>query len=193
MDIRVSTLAAACAMSLCSMVHAAAMPSVPSAPPAVPQGWWYMGALGGPSYVPDINGLEFEFPTWQVGAQVGYHIAHWRLEGEFAYLNNEFEDLNTKLSNYLGALNLMYELANDHVPFLPYVGFGVGGLHTNWDDLGIDESGFAFQAIAGASVPLSDSISLFMDYRYINADIDFIEDHYQTHTVNFGANFRFDV
>jgi opacity protein-like surface antigen len=206
MNLRHSALAAACALTLSTLpviANAAAMPMpVPSAPaPAYSNdNGFYAGAFGGPGFVHDIDGIEFKAPSWQAGAQVGYKIGPFRVEGEFAYINDKFKEFDIKLQNYIGMFNGLVDLRNDVVPFVPYLGVGIGGIHfrgvINGQDFQVTDSEdkFAMQGIIGASVPLSDTTSLFLDYRYIaTTDHVFDNDIYQTHTVNFGANVRFDI
>jgi len=205
MNLRHSAIAAACALTLTTLpmiANAAAMPMpVPSAPSAYSNdNGFYAGAFGGPGFVHDVDGIEFKSPSWQAGAQVGYKAGPIRVEAEFEYINDKFKEFDIKLQNYLGMLNVYYDLRNDVLPFVPYVGLGAGGIHFRGVIDGQtfiitdSEDKFAAQGIIGASVPLSDTTSLFLDYRYIASTSHvFDNDIYQTHTVNFGANVRFDI
>ena len=77
-------------------------------------------------------------------------------------------------------VNVFNDFHND-TAFTPYLGAGIGYAWSDLDDYGVaaipsvlddDDSGFAWQLIAGVSYAVNDAVSLTADYRYFNADAD---------------------
>jgi opacity protein-like surface antigen len=102
--------------------------------------------------------------------------------------------------------NVYYDIMPDEM-FSPYVGFGIGYANT---DLTFEPSavsvadasdgGFAYQAIVGADLTVTQSLSVFADYRYFRMDDPriglsllpgFLEIENETNLINFGVKFRF--
>jgi outer membrane protein OmpA-like peptidoglycan-associated protein/outer membrane protein W len=118
--------------------------------------------------------LDFD-NNWMASGGVGYAFSNgFRLEGELAYRNNDFEDSDTEVTAKSAMLNLYYDF-NRGGRLEPYVGVGVG--YANVDpDIAFheDDSGFAYQALAGVAIGLTERLDLDIGYRYFRVDdLDF--------------------
>ena len=125
-----------------------------------------------------------------VGGDLGRVWAGGGIRGEFELTwkyndVNHFDQLGTQLTNTTGhtrVLALMYNLINDFRPgstFDPYLGFGIGyaDVHFSnyngynpttgtWSSLSSTDSRFAYQALAGVKLNLSDSIAVDLAYNW---------------------------
>lgn len=78
-------------------------------------------------------------------------------------------------------------------PVQPYIGGGVGlGIvEVESDGLGGEESdeGFAWQAIGGVAVPVSDRMDVVVDYRYLSIEVE--DEDVASHNVTGGVRVAF--
>ena len=109
----------------------------------------------------------------------------FRTELEVNYRHNTLNDINTRPSvgkqGVLGVMgNLIYEFNTENaMDITPYVGGGFGGSWNKWTGVGspsaatptFTDRDFAWQwqAIGGLSIPLSEQLSAFTEYRYMGA------------------------
>lgn len=157
----------------------------------------YVTGFGGYVIVPDLDikgGPDAELKNgWAAGGAVGYDFGRARVEMEGAYRRNKKDNTVNKgdaLEAYTGMLNLLYDFENESA-FTPFVGFGVGAAYL--DEQHDTDSAFAYQAIAGFKLGLTDALSAVVDYRYLrtlNADIYNGEGPYKSHTITAGLSYN---
>lgn len=147
---------------------------------------------------------------------VGYASqSGWRIELEGGYRKNELDDIelsgigptvNTDLDDDVTVLSGMANAYFDFDPsvyglgnwfVVPFAGVGVGAVHAEFDDgTGSDEKdvAFAYQVMAGLSVPVGDHMTLSVSYTYLDSselDFDGFELDYTSHSVMGGLRFTF--
>jgi outer membrane protein OmpA-like peptidoglycan-associated protein len=95
----------------------------------------------------------------------------FRLEGELAYRQNDIEDSDSEASSTAAMANAYYDFHRGG-SFQPYVGVGAGYGKLEVEDVPFvgdtDEDGFAWQAMAGVGIALSEQATLDIGYRYFN-------------------------
>jgi len=158
---------------------------------------WYVGAFMTPyTEADDIDfgtalgtvTTTFEGDMGFGGAVVGRELGSWRIEGEWSLRDFEVEDHilggaalpgptgGVDVSSYM--LNAIYDFNRDGT-VAPYLGAGAGWTEVELDDFGVapvpqvlsdDDSGFAYQLVAGLGFNLGARWNLFLDYRLIFAD-----------------------
>lgn len=199
MNLRRSTLAVACVLSL-SALPLLANAAAPANPASSDDGL-YAGLMGGVGFTPNFSGIKFKKPGYQAGGQIGYKIGPMRYEGELAYLRSNVNGTPVKMETTLAMVNAIYDIhqLDDSLPFTPYVGAGVGYGHyklatTNGTNFSGSTNKATAQGIVGASMPITDQTNLFVDYRYVSSlgKLDGT-DRYQNHTLNAGINYHFDL
>ena len=190
---------------------------------------WYVGGFVTP--YTDADDIEFGTALGTVtttfegdmgfgGVVAGREIGSWRVEGEWSARDFEVEDHilgGAALPGPTGSLdassymvNAIYDFNRDGT-VAPYLGAGAGWTEVELDDFGVapvpqvlsdDDSGFAYQLIAGLGFNLGERWNLFVDYRLLVADglevtvtpgaggvtseVDF-----ETQSLQVGARFRF--
>lgn len=137
---------------------------------------------------------------WEAALVAGYDFGGFRLEAEGSYKNLNVDRLSTKLAGFdfddvtpgvqnridsNGDLKVKSVMANALVDLGPDDGlqfFAGGGVGIGWADLKstfidaqdpfIDssDSAFAWQLMAGARLPISDSVDIGLKYKYFNLD-----------------------
>jgi OmpA-OmpF porin, OOP family len=144
------------------------------------------------------DGIDFNVgldEDWMASVGIGYAMANnFRLEGELAYRNNEWgvfeddglidDDLSGEAQSWAAMLNLYYDF-NRGGRFEPYVGLGAGaakvdidveGTGAVFDGASSEDTVFAYQAMAGVAIGLSERLDLDIGYRYFMApDVDISE------------------
>lgn len=117
---------------------------------------------------------DFDFDNdWSGHVGLGYAFKNgFRLEGEGAYRQNEFSDIDGDATATAAMANVYYDFNRDGA-VRPYVGAGVGGAKVevesplvSFDD---GDTVVAYQGMAGIEVPLSRRASLDVGYRYFSA------------------------
>jgi opacity protein-like surface antigen len=137
------------------------------------------------------------------------------LECEFTYRDNSAEQLTAQfqngapiegtwdgdISSYSGMTNLIVESWRPFGMLTPYAGAGAGfgfvdaSVSTQFGDYTIDDSGFAFQFIAGFLRPMSHRCDAFVEYRYFAIEDNRVENlaavtvddfDYRTQNIFFG-------
>jgi opacity protein-like surface antigen len=191
-------------------------------------GWYFEGAGGGSwqsDYDFDISGpgtvgvLDFD-TGFNVSGAIGYQTGNWRLEGETVYFESNVDSFSSIVSapldgksEIIGAMfNAIYEF--DLGGIRPYIGAGVGAARAYMKNIGpsggipldvdAETTLFAYQAKAGISIALTDTLDLFGGYRYFGSfdafDISvstpgpsgsFTADRVEIHSVEGGLRFYF--
>ncbi|MGE3250858.1 MAG: OmpA family protein [Hyphomonadaceae bacterium] len=106
-----------------------------------------------------------------VGARAWHGV---RLEAEVAWRQNDIEDAGDADVQVVSLLaNAIYDF-NQGGRFQPYVGAGVGVGRLEIDEIDTEETGFAYQLMAGVGVPLGEQLTLDIGYRYFSMpDVEF--------------------
>lgn len=184
---------------------------------AAEQPGWY-GTLGaGMAFQNDTehtsantNNFKFTNPGFDVLGSVGYAYGNGlRFEGEAFHGYSTVRDADGAISNTDLFLNGLYDFDLGTF-FTPYVGAGVGvgfvgaeniGRTTGTTHIDGNDTQFAYQGIAGVSMPINNEWSVSADYRYIatldpkfgnsaggNNEID-----NASHNVLFSVRYNFDA
>ncbi len=175
-----------------------------------------------------LTGLEIqETDTFGGGVALGYDFGTGlRVEGEFFYLTTDVDrfevtkdlinvpdlvgdqyDVNGDLSVAAIMANVHYDIPLDHFMLKPYVGAGIGAAAIMADMssapllLSFDDNSwtFAWQLMAGISVPIDERLNLSAGYRYFAASETDIPDSFgtdysfsvQSHSFDVGLRFQF--
>lgn len=99
--------------------------------------------------------------------------AGYAIGGEFIYYKNNFavdaSTLKGAQTTYVGTLNAKYYM--EATRWLhPFLGVGLGFARSSFSgDFTGTASSFAFQGMAGADIRFSDSVGLYLEYKYLNA------------------------
>lgn len=159
---------------------------------------WYGRVDAGYSVDGELTAFGFDFDLdddWMADAAVGYAFANgFRTDVELAYRNNEVDLWQEDAEVWSGMVNLFYDF-NRGGRVQPYVGAGVG--YGRLDFLDLDDSGFAWQAMAGVGIALSERATLDIGYRHfelnsLSLDIDGPTDvDYQHSAVTLGLRWQF--
>ena len=184
---------------------------------------WYVAVEGGANWVEDAGGsfenggppipFEAQFDTgWAVLADVGYRFeSNFRLEFELGYRDNDVDCVSLPHSACFGVdadvsqvtqmVNLLYDIPlNDKLTLSLGAGAGADLVRANTPWFKQDDFVVAGQLIAGLNFALTDSVELFVNYRYFVADdprFD-ISPHHDArfedakHTVTIGLRFDLD-
>lgn len=155
-----------------------------AAPDPAPQAGAYLGVQGGlanqsgqnPVFTTASSHLTQGYSSalnngFDLGLHAGYRYNDFRLEGEFAHLQNNIADIsgqnwNTNLIMFNGYYDFDIE-----APWGPYLGAGLGLaiFPSNIANYSVQPSDceFAYQGIMGLQYHVSSTFALFTDYTYI--------------------------
>ena len=130
---------------------------------------------------------------WMADVGVGYAYGNgFRAELELAERNNEVSSSSINVDARSLMVNGFYDF-NRGGRFQPYVGVGVGYAKVDADT--VDDSNWAWQALAGIGMEINDRLTLDVGYRYFNVDeLEFasVADASYTHqAVTVGLRFQF--
>jgi opacity protein-like surface antigen len=155
-------------------------------------GGQYIGLHGGTAYPYQTdNKVHGQKVGYKVGALYGYDFSNnFRVEGELTYRSNDHKEkynvgaddaLISKEQRYGHSFSYMingfYDIGQiSFATVTPFVGIGIG-LHQSTAKLKMrtdldshetkeKDSSFAYQGIVGIKYPISDKISLAMQYHY---------------------------
>ncbi len=166
---------------------------------------FYIDLKGGALFVDDIG--DFSFDTgWGITGAFGVNLGHGlSVEVESGYLTADVEGFDGETEfdagSLVGDVTLVPVLANVKYAFPitryfnGYIGAGIGALYSDTDvsigsyTAGGDDWEFAFQGIAGISIPMSEVLSFDIGYRFLATDVS--SDDLRTHSVQAGINFKF--
>ncbi len=188
---------------------------------------FYLAFATGASVIPDQDisggGLSGEVSAdagYHVGGAVGIHMnEHLRGEVNLSYREADIDTITGPGISLEGAgtvgafaalANVYFDLLPE-APVIPFLGAGIGlGVVTVDSDSGatvliVDDSSveFAWNVLAGLTVPVTDRFSLLLAYRYLattNPELDAtvpgvgsgtIEGEFDTHEAMFGGRFDF--
>lgn len=121
-----------------------------------------------------------------IGGFVGTHFGnHGRIEAELAYRQNDLAVLGIPVSGEVTSLALMgnafYDFG-DGSGFTPYLGIGMGFASVTLDSAfyNTDDTGtaVAVQAMAGAAIPFTESLSLTVEGRAFGTVGPSLEDNF---------------
>lgn len=151
----------------------------------------YISAGGGASFLRDSileeAGVQAdaEFDTgFAVSGAVGYRFAEgFRIEAELGYREHDLDNIaNVAVESKVSALSAManayYDIQTD-LGFTPYVGAGLGISQVEVDPVSVagitltnkeDDTVFAYAAMAGINVPLTDEVALGFEYKYFGTE-----------------------
>ena len=131
----------------------------------------------------------------------------FRLEGEIGYRSGNVEAIaGTTLAGEVDAnatslmANAIFDFGSRNARVRPFVGLGAGMAKVEFDDGTdeIDDSSFAWQALAGLAWSMGPRTNLDVTYRYFNAgDIAFddgvtaLEGDYSDHSITVGLRYSF--
>lgn len=140
----------------------------------------YAGVNGGAA-IPTMNGNTPLNTGFTVGGHVGYRLSNFRFEEAYDYLNNGTK--TGTLARYLGVKNVQFGALmtnayydfNTGTNFVPYVGGGIGWMHTwansSYSNVHITSANnFAYQGIAGVDYKLNQNSTVGVNYRYLTTD-----------------------
>jgi len=136
----------------------------------------------------------------------GYNFGMFRLEGELAYQQNDFNTGNISFNNnnryhsvdgdtsvWSGLVNGYFDFHNSS-RFTPFVGGGIGLASIDIDTLGLDDddSVFAWQVGCGVAFAINDQLNLDLTYRYFaTEDPEYAGLNYEFSSNNFYAGLRY--
>ncbi len=174
----------------------------------------YGGILFGQENEVDLGGINFDFDYddgFIAGGGAGIYsdlFCGSRFEIEGIYANSDLDTVSFggvpaaaigETETYAVMFNVLKE-----IPFGCITGYVGGGLGYAWTDFSVggfsDEDGaFAYQFIAGADLPLTDCLALFVQYKLLGiGDTDYIlgatnvnVDSDFSHSVSLGARLSF--
>ena len=185
---------------------------------------WYAAVEGGANWIEDASGsveigpntipFEAQFDSgWAVMAEVGCRWeTNWRLEFEVGYRDNDVQCISVAghscsafdadVSQFTQMVNVLYDIPlTDNLTLS--VGAGFGADYVTADTPLVKQSDYVFagQLIVGLNLALSDSVDLFVNYRYFVADdphfdiAPFVEAGFDDakHTVTIGLRFDLDA
>ena len=157
-----------------------------------------------------------EFSTgWAGLGTIGYGMNHWRVEIEGGYRKNDLDsydkngwalsDISGDVTQITAMMNVLYD-----VPLMEdlslAVGIGAGGDYAKMDlqlpgpDIVHDGWRMAYQGLAGLNYALTANMTVFANYRYLNARRESFEatpyltidgEDFQKHTTSIGLRYAF--
>lgn len=122
----------------------------------------------------------------------GYDFGQGRVEAEFGYRANDFEDTSEDLTVMSYMVNGYYDFKMG-APVTPFVGLGVGLLNGDID--GESDTTFGGQLALGVAFQLNKQVKLDLTYKYLTTFSDFesdgVEVDYSNSSLLIGARFNF--
>ncbi len=144
-------------------------------------------------------------------AAYGYQFTSFRAEIEIARYENDVDNhaLNgEQLTGAKGEASALALMANVYFDFdtgsqfTPYVGAGLGNIDLDFSSYGVDaipvvlnddDAVLGYQFMLGAAYELSETTSLFGEYRYIAADEATVQTSFETGGVETGIDYDASV
>lgn len=151
------------------------------------------------------NDAELSYdPGYALSAAIGADFRDFRIEGEFGYKSVDMDQASAfgMSENVDGTVSNLSFMGNAYLNFwnrsqvTPYLmgGVGISNVEIEVGDSSEDEVTFAFQAGAGLSFAMSDTVSLDLSYRYFNTpalEINDIDVDNANHNVMAAVRFGF--
>ena len=167
---------------------------------------FYVKGLGGLNFIQVRNhGFTSRIKTGYIAsATVGYRLGYdLRVEGEYAYRRNRFKHVSGNVNANSFMANLLWDMpvgqcGCDLLDLTPYVGAGIGydiqkvnvsvrtGRHSR-QSFHHTKKSFAWQAIAGVSVPVYCNTDMSLEYKFHQATSTRIYDH----SIGLGVTYNF--
>ncbi len=183
-------------------------PAAPQAAPKIARTIgepFYVDLKGGATFLQDSDGVSFD-TGWGISGAFGYNLGDGlsvQLESGFYQSDIESFDGQTDVFDLSlgGDVTLIPIMANVKWVFPvtslfnAYIGAGLGTIYSEADvsvgslSIGGDQWDFAFQAIAGISIPMSEVLSFDAGYRFMGTG--FKDSEIRSHSVQAGINFKF--
>ena len=180
-----------------TLAVAALICGLTAAPAAATEGW-YGRADAGYSVDGNVEAFDFEYELeddWMADVALGYAFQNgFRTDAELSWRNNEVDVFEEDAEVLAGMLNVFYDF-NRGGRFQPYIGAGVGYGQLDFDDL--DDSGLAYQAMAGVGIAVSERATIDVGYRYfvmddLELDLDGpVDVSYEHQAVTVGLRWQF--
>ena len=200
------------------------------AQPAVAGEGWYVSLEGGGAKIDSWDHLHGSSALpkepvvanrstfdggWAALGGVGFARQNWRLELEGGFRRNglarhesggSIVDADGRLTEYSAMFNVIHDVQLAQGLSLA-VGLGAGGDHANLETIvadgpiASDAWRFAYQGVLGLNVDVTDRLSLFANYRYLNVSDGGFEagsglgvegEALQKHTASLGVRFFLD-
>ena len=185
---------------------------------AVADNWYMNGNLGAvwllDSDISQSGGITgtAEYDTgFGITGALGYDFGKFRLEGELGYRINDYDKVGASGQSKVNTggdvteWNLMvngYYDVKTKTQFTPYIGGGIGAAFVNTSAVnagGItipsdDDSGFAYQVIAGVAYSLADVWMAQLEYRFMGMEdpkFGSTKSEYMSHNLFVGIRFNF--
>jgi len=177
--------------------------------------WDYLhGSTAAPA-VPSVANRSTFDGGWAALGSVGFSRQNWRLELEGGFRRNGLAqheaggittDADGRLTEYSAMFNMIHDVRLAEGLSLA-VGLGAGGDHANLEtavaagSIDSDAWRFAYQGVLGLNVDVTERLTLFASYRYLNvADGGFDAggglgtegEELQKHTASLGVRFFLD-
>ena len=160
----------------------------------------YVGIVTGPEFFAGGDDA-FDYNTgYVIGGQLGYRFGRWRAQGEVAYGESEFRDIDNDVFDIdviRGSASLLYDLPT--TPALdalsPFVGGGLGVSNIETKGVGFedDETGVTLHGEVGLAIAITPSTSLVPQYRYewFEQGVAGFDDYLHSHSFRIGAQVGF--
>ena len=171
-----------------------------ASPVQAADGKLYFSGSAGLSLTDDLDrtGLNISFdPGYNLGGALGFDMGEIRAEGEIRYSAADVDTVNgasfpgsADMSAFTFMGNGYYDFDLGNTPLTPYLGAGIGLVHSDFSAgaFSADETDFGYQFMAGLGYDLSSKAVLTAEYRFLGiAD----SDAPNTHAFLFGARFYF--
>ena len=160
----------------------------------------YFGVITGPEII--AGGADaFDYNTgYVVGAQAGLRFGQWRAQGELAYGESEFRDIDNDVFDIdiiRGNVSLLYDLPTTPAvdALSPFVGGGLGvsNIETTGDGFKDDDTGLTLHGEVGMAIAITQSTSLVPQYRYewFEQGVAGFDDYFHSHSFRIGAQVGF--
>lgn len=119
------------------------------------------------------EGEKFSEDTFSLNAALGSKIVDFSngtLRGEVEYTyNDNLKDKRAKYDSKLLMANLYYDF-DINSSIIPYVGAGIGVAFNDvkYAEASDDNTSFAYSLSAGLNIPVNNTVSFDLGYRYLN-------------------------
>jgi len=121
---------------------------------------FYVGLEGGVNWL-DLPRTSDEKLGFGLGGVVGYDFVGPRVELEGVWRSNKFR--GSRIDQFGGFVNGLYDFTFDNFPISPHVGIGIGANHL--ENRGVK---FAMQGIVGARYQFDNGLFTSLDYKIVD-------------------------